>query len=179
MSFAIRRTFITKRKEEHGENGPDGDDTNNIKGGNAPNLKQASIALRQGKSMIIAGLAESKKDHAIELLAKLKVGMDELHKIAEDRKREAVVHKQNELFQYVGGIYIELLQDYQKQTQRMISTAVQGSGGYEYYGIRVANSSRVVDANEEVHDTRDQDSSTRKRRPRGVNLNKNILADSS
>nr|GEW20377.1 peptidyl-prolyl cis-trans isomerase CYP38, chloroplastic [Tanacetum cinerariifolium] len=96
-------TFITKRKEEHRENGPDGDDTNNIKGWNAPNLKQASIALRQGKSMIIAGLAESKKDHAIELLAKLKVGMDELHKIAEDRKREAVVPKQKELFQYVGG----------------------------------------------------------------------------
>ncbi|GJT03472.1 endoribonuclease E-like protein [Tanacetum coccineum] len=36
------------------------------------NLKQASIALKQGKSMIIAGLAESKKDHAIALLAKLK-----------------------------------------------------------------------------------------------------------
>nr|GEX16206.1 peptidyl-prolyl cis-trans isomerase CYP38, chloroplastic [Tanacetum cinerariifolium] len=103
MSFVIRRTFIMKRKKEHGENGPDGDDTNNIKGGNAPNLKQASIALRQGKSMIIAGLAESKKDNAIELLAKLKVGMDELHKITEDRKREAVVPKQKELFQYVGG----------------------------------------------------------------------------
>ncbi|GKA27283.1 BTB/POZ domain-containing protein-like protein, partial [Tanacetum coccineum] len=43
----------------------------------------------------------------------------------------------------------------------------------------VANSSRVVDANEEVHDTGDQESSTRKRGPRGVNLNKNILADSS
>ncbi|GKA49155.1 retrovirus-related pol polyprotein from transposon TNT 1-94 [Tanacetum coccineum] len=39
------------------------------------NLKQASIALKQGKSMIIAGLAESKKDHAIELLAKLEVGI--------------------------------------------------------------------------------------------------------
>ncbi|GKA56357.1 ALP1-like protein isoform X1 [Tanacetum coccineum] len=50
------------------------------------NLKQASIALKQGKSMIITELAESKKDHAIELLAKLKVGMDELQKIAEDRK---------------------------------------------------------------------------------------------
>ncbi|GJT25483.1 ribonuclease H-like domain-containing protein [Tanacetum coccineum] len=67
------------------------------------NLKQASIALKQGKSMIIAGLAESKKDHAIELLAKLKVGMDELQIITEDRKREAVVPKQKELLQYVGG----------------------------------------------------------------------------
>ena len=53
--------------------------------------------------MIIAGVAESKKDHAIELLAKLEVGMDELQKIAEDRKREAVAPKQKELLQYVGG----------------------------------------------------------------------------
>ena len=67
------------------------------------NLKQASRALKQGKSMIIAGVAESKKDHAIELLAKLEVGMDELQKIAEDRKREAVAPKQKELLQYVGG----------------------------------------------------------------------------
>ncbi|GJU56571.1 hypothetical protein Tco_1230285 [Tanacetum coccineum] len=50
------------------------------------NLKQASIDLMQRKSMIITELAESKKDHAIELLAKLKVGMDELQKITEDRK---------------------------------------------------------------------------------------------
>nr|GEZ41354.1 hypothetical protein [Tanacetum cinerariifolium] len=35
------------------------------------NLKQASRALKQGKSMIIVVLAESKKDHAIELLTKL------------------------------------------------------------------------------------------------------------
>ncbi|GJU91019.1 putative E3 ubiquitin-protein ligase UBR7 [Tanacetum coccineum] len=33
------------------------------------------------EEMIIVGLAESTKDHAIELLAKLKVGMDELQKI--------------------------------------------------------------------------------------------------
>ncbi|XP_071702159.1 peptidyl-prolyl cis-trans isomerase CYP38, chloroplastic [Rutidosis leptorrhynchoides] len=68
------------------------------------NLKQASRALKQGKSMIIAGLAESKKDHAIELLGKLEVGMEELQKIAEDRKREAVAPKQKELLQYVGGV---------------------------------------------------------------------------
>ncbi|PWA48463.1 peptidyl-prolyl cis-trans isomerase protein [Artemisia annua] len=68
------------------------------------NLKQASRALKQGKSMIIAGVAESKKDHAIELLAKLEVGMDELQKIAEDKKREAVAPKQKELLQYVGGV---------------------------------------------------------------------------
>ena len=42
------------------------------------NFKTSSRALKQVKSMIIAGVAESKKDHAIELLAKLEVGMDEL-----------------------------------------------------------------------------------------------------
>ncbi|GJY83596.1 hypothetical protein Tco_0496972, partial [Tanacetum coccineum] len=45
----------------------------------------------------------------------------------------------------------------------------------------VANSSRVVDANEEliINIHVDQESSTRKRRPKGVNLSKNIPADSS
>nr|GEV26276.1 peptidyl-prolyl cis-trans isomerase CYP38, chloroplastic [Tanacetum cinerariifolium] len=49
-------------------------------------------------------LAESKKDHAIELLTNLEVGMDELQKIIEYRKREVVVPKQKELLQYVGRI---------------------------------------------------------------------------
>ncbi|GJZ03442.1 hypothetical protein Tco_0536717 [Tanacetum coccineum] len=45
----------------------------------------------------------------------------------------------------------------------------------------VANSSRVVDANEEliINIHVDQESSTRKRGPRGVNLNKNIPTYSS
>ncbi|GKA13976.1 hypothetical protein Tco_0693622 [Tanacetum coccineum] len=51
--------------------------------------------------MIIAGLAESKKDHPIKLFAKLEVGMDELQTIAGDRKREVVAPKQKELLQYV------------------------------------------------------------------------------
>ncbi|GKE73749.1 hypothetical protein Tco_1535790, partial [Tanacetum coccineum] len=42
-------------------------------------------------------------NHAIVFLAKLEAGMDELQKIAEDRKREAVVPKQKELLQYVRG----------------------------------------------------------------------------
>nr|GFA50472.1 peptidyl-prolyl cis-trans isomerase CYP38, chloroplastic [Tanacetum cinerariifolium] len=45
------------------------------------NFKQASRALKQGKSMIIfSGLAESKKNHAIVFLAKLEAGMDKLQK---------------------------------------------------------------------------------------------------
>ncbi|CAH1413016.1 unnamed protein product [Lactuca virosa] len=74
------------------------------------NLKQASRALKQGKSMIIEGLAESKKDHGIELIGKLEVGMEELQKIAEDRKRDAVIPKQKELLQYVGEGIIGFLQ---------------------------------------------------------------------
>lgn len=67
------------------------------------NVRQASRAEKQGKSLIISGLAESKKDHGIELLAKLEVGMDELQKIVEDKNRDAVASKQKELLQYVGG----------------------------------------------------------------------------
>ena len=67
------------------------------------NVRQASRAEKQGKSLIISGLAESKKEHGIELLDKLETGMDELLKIVEDRNRDAVVGKQKELLQYVGG----------------------------------------------------------------------------
>ncbi|KAJ6734620.1 PEPTIDYL-PROLYL CIS-TRANS ISOMERASE CYP38 CHLOROPLASTIC [Salix purpurea] len=38
------------------------------------NVRQASRALEQGKSLIISGLAESKKDHGMELLDKLQTG---------------------------------------------------------------------------------------------------------
>ncbi|KAA8530249.1 hypothetical protein F0562_004958 [Nyssa sinensis] len=68
------------------------------------NARQASRALKQGKSLIISGLAESKKDHGIELLDKLEAGMDELQQIVEDRNRDAVAPKQKELLNYVGGV---------------------------------------------------------------------------
>ncbi|PKI49461.1 hypothetical protein CRG98_030153 [Punica granatum] len=67
------------------------------------NVRQASRALKQGKSLILAGLAESKKDHGVQLLEKLEAGMDELQQIVEDRNRDAVAPKQKELLQYVGG----------------------------------------------------------------------------
>ncbi|KAA8548090.1 hypothetical protein F0562_004649 [Nyssa sinensis] len=67
------------------------------------NVRQASRALKQGKSLIISGLAESKKDHGIELLDKLEAGMDELQKIVDDRNRDAVASKQKELLNYVGS----------------------------------------------------------------------------
>ncbi|KAK3018290.1 hypothetical protein RJ639_003558 [Escallonia herrerae] len=68
------------------------------------NVRQASRAFKQGKSLIISGLAESKKDQGIELLDKLEVGMDELQKLVEDRNRDGVAPKQKELLQYVGGV---------------------------------------------------------------------------
>lgn len=67
------------------------------------NLRQASRALTQGKSVVVSGLAESKKEHGVELLAKLEAGMKELQQIVEDRDRDAVAAKQKELLQYVGG----------------------------------------------------------------------------
>lgn len=65
-------------------------------------MRQASRAFKQGKSLILAGLAESKKDHGIELLDKLEAGMDEMQQIVEDRNRDAVAPKQKELLDYVG-----------------------------------------------------------------------------
>lgn len=66
------------------------------------NLRQASRSLQQGKPLIISGLAESKKDHGVELLDKLEAGMDELQKIVEDRNTDGIAPKQKELLQYVG-----------------------------------------------------------------------------
>ena len=66
-------------------------------------MKQASRTLKQMKSLIVSGLAESKKDHGIELLNKLEAGMEEFQKIVEDRNRDAVAPKQKELLNYVGG----------------------------------------------------------------------------
>ncbi|XP_004489294.1 peptidyl-prolyl cis-trans isomerase CYP38, chloroplastic [Cicer arietinum] len=68
------------------------------------NVRQASRALKQGKSLIVSGLAESKKEHGVELLDKLETGMDELELILQDRNRDAVGPKQKELLQYVGGV---------------------------------------------------------------------------
>jgi hypothetical protein len=52
--------------------------------------------------LIISGLAESKKDHGVELLDKLETGMDELQQIVVDRNRDVVAPKQKELLSYVG-----------------------------------------------------------------------------
>ena len=59
-------------------------------------MRQASRAFKQGKTLIISRLTEAKKDHGVELLDKLEVGM-----IVEDRNRDVVSPKQ-ELQQYVG-----------------------------------------------------------------------------
>ncbi|XP_051140516.1 peptidyl-prolyl cis-trans isomerase CYP38, chloroplastic [Andrographis paniculata] len=68
------------------------------------NVRQASRALKEGRTAIVKGLAKSKVDDGVALLNKLEVGMDELQKIAESRDREAVVPKQKELLNYVGGV---------------------------------------------------------------------------
>ena len=66
-------------------------------------MRQASRALKQGKTLIISGLAESKKEHGVDLLNKLEAGMEDLEQIVADRNRDAVAPKQKELLQYVGG----------------------------------------------------------------------------
>ncbi|WOL10960.1 hypothetical protein Cni_G19720 [Canna indica] len=68
------------------------------------NVRQASRSLEQGKSMILNGLAEPKKEHGKELVGKLADGMQELLRTVEERNRDAVLPKQKELLQYVGSI---------------------------------------------------------------------------
>ncbi|CAL9146989.1 peptidyl-prolyl cis-trans isomerase CYP38, chloroplastic [Musa acuminata AAA Group] len=68
------------------------------------NIRQASRALEQGKTLILNGVAESKKEHGKELIEKLAVGMQEFQQIVEQRDRDAVAPKQKELLQYVGGV---------------------------------------------------------------------------
>lgn len=67
------------------------------------NVRQASRALKQGRTLIVGGLAKSKVDDGIEVLNKLETGLDELQKIVEDKNRDAVAPKQKELLNYVGG----------------------------------------------------------------------------
>ncbi|KAG8384815.1 hypothetical protein BUALT_Bualt04G0157600 [Buddleja alternifolia] len=68
------------------------------------NTRQASRALKQGRTLIVGGLTKSKVDDGIELLNKLEAGLDELQKIVEDKNRAAVAPKQKELLNYVGGV---------------------------------------------------------------------------
>ncbi|CAA7402234.1 unnamed protein product [Spirodela intermedia] len=68
------------------------------------NVRQASRALSQGRSLILSGLAESKRALGEETLSKLAAGLGELQTIVEERNRDAVAPKQKELLQYVGSV---------------------------------------------------------------------------
>ncbi|GMJ04242.1 cyclophilin 38, ARABIDOPSIS CYCLOPHILIN 38 [Hibiscus trionum] len=81
------------------------------------NVRQASRALKQGKTLIVSGLAEAKKDHGAELLDKLEVGMEELQQIVEDRNRDAVAPKQKELLQYVGDVEEDMVDGFPYEVQ--------------------------------------------------------------
>ncbi|GAB2278165.1 Peptidyl-prolyl cis-trans isomerase, chloroplastic [Dionaea muscipula] len=76
------------------------------------NVKQASRALKQGKSLIVSGLAESKRDHGVELLNKLEIGIEELQQIVQDRNRDTVKPKQKELLEYVGGVEEDMVDSF-------------------------------------------------------------------
>ncbi|XP_073156245.1 peptidyl-prolyl cis-trans isomerase CYP38, chloroplastic [Henckelia pumila] len=68
------------------------------------NARQASRNLKQGRTLIVQGLAKSKADDGVELLNKLEAGIEELQQIVQDRNRDAVAPKQKELLNYVGGV---------------------------------------------------------------------------
>ncbi|EPS65476.1 hypothetical protein M569_09300 [Genlisea aurea] len=66
------------------------------------NVRQASRALKLGRTSIIEGLPKSKSDDGIEVLDRLESGLEELRKIVEDRDRDGIAPKQKELLNYVG-----------------------------------------------------------------------------
>ncbi|KAL8471369.1 hypothetical protein ACS0TY_028864 [Phlomoides rotata] len=76
------------------------------------NVRQASRTLKQGRTLIVQGLAKSKVDDGIELLNKLESGLDELQKIVEDKNRDAVASKQKELLNYVGGVEEDMIDSF-------------------------------------------------------------------
>ncbi|KAH0833788.1 hypothetical protein HID58_092462 [Brassica napus] len=63
------------------------------------NVRQASGSLQQGKSMIVAGFSEAKKDHGYELIQKLEAGVQDMRQIVEDWKRDVVAPKDKEILQ--------------------------------------------------------------------------------
>ncbi|KAH0849089.1 hypothetical protein HID58_090422 [Brassica napus] len=65
------------------------------------NVRQASGSLQQGKSMIVAGFSEAKKDHGYELIQKLEAGVQDMRQIVEDWKRDVVAPKDKEILQYL------------------------------------------------------------------------------
>ncbi|XP_073115359.1 peptidyl-prolyl cis-trans isomerase CYP38, chloroplastic [Elaeis guineensis] len=68
------------------------------------NVRHASRALSQGRTLILSSVTESKKEHGQELVDKLATGMEELQRIVEKRDRDAVAAKQKVLLQYVGDV---------------------------------------------------------------------------
>lgn len=71
-------------------------------------MKQASRALSQGKTMILADVPESKRSHAQELLDKVGVGMDEFQIMFDEKNRDGVAPKQKELLQYLGRCVLKI-----------------------------------------------------------------------
>lgn len=68
------------------------------------NIRQASRVLSENKQAILARVAESKKEHGQELMDKLTVGLEEFRKIVEERDRDAIAPKQQQLLEFVGGV---------------------------------------------------------------------------
>ncbi|RZC55226.1 hypothetical protein C5167_014075 [Papaver somniferum] len=65
---------------------------------------EARIAGTQaGKSLILTGVAESKKEHGREMLDKMEAGMDEFERIILGTSKDKIAPKQKELLLYVGG----------------------------------------------------------------------------
>ncbi|ERN06625.1 peptidyl-prolyl cis-trans isomerase CYP38, chloroplastic isoform X1 [Amborella trichopoda] len=104
------------------------------------NVRQASRTLKQGKDMIISGIAPSKKEHGEELLGKLEVGLEELQNIVEERDRDRVALKQKELLNYVGGVEEDMVDGFPYEVPE------------EYSGMPLLKGRATVDMKVKVKD---------------------------
>lgn len=68
------------------------------------NTRQAARVLNQNKTVILADVAETKKEEGQQLIDNLNQGLQDFQNIIEQKDRAAVAPKQKELLQIVGNI---------------------------------------------------------------------------
>lgn len=112
----------------------------------ARNIRQASRILSQNKQAILAGVAESKKEHGQELMDKLTVGLEDFQKIVEERERDAIAPKQQQLLEFVGGVEEDMVDGFPFEVPEEYSSkpTLKGRATVEMK-VKVKNNPNVED----------------------------------
>ncbi|KAL5723761.1 cytochrome P450 monooxygenase 38 [Ranunculus cassubicifolius] len=79
------------------------------------NARQAYRLLKQGKGLILLGIAESKREHGMELIEKLEDGIKEFQQIVLEKDRDVIVEKHKELLQYLEGVEEDMVDSFPYQ----------------------------------------------------------------